>query len=176
MNVTARSADIKRNEVVDMSNKEDNPRIVYAEIIDMPHHQASDRNHMSLYDRAAQFAPFAALVGYDEMVKEEARLTDKQAEISDDDLLVLERKISMIADEISEKRHPEIKVEYFEPDQLKSGGKYLTYSGTVKKIDYIEQIVIFYADNGISNGKEILIPRISDIRGELIDLMDNTFD
>ncbi len=159
-----------------MSNKENNSRVVYADIIDMPHHQASDRNHMSLYDRAAQFAPFAALVGYDEMVKEEARQTDKQTEISDDDLLILERKISMIADEISEKRHPEIRVEYFEPDHLKSGGMYLTYSGTVKKIDDIEQLMVFYADNVISNGKEILIPRICDIRGELIDLMDNTFD
>ena len=176
MNATVRSAVTKRNEVVEMNNKENNPRFVYADIIDIPHHQASDRNHMSLYDRAAQFAPFAALVGYDEMVKEEARLTDRQTEISDDDLLILERKISMIADEISEKRHPEIRVEYFEPDQLKSGGKYLTYSGTVKKIDEIEQVMIFYADNGISNGKEILISRICDISGELIDLIENNYE
>ena len=107
MNATVRSAVTKRNEAVEMNNREENPRIVYADIIDMPHHQAGDRNHMSLYDRAAQFAPFAALVGYDDMVKEEARLTDRQTEISEDDWMILERKIGYISDKISEKRHPE---------------------------------------------------------------------
>ena len=61
-------------------SKEPDPRIVYADIIDLPHHQSAKRKHMSLHDRAAQFAPFAALVGYDEMVDEEARLTDRQIE------------------------------------------------------------------------------------------------
>ena len=54
-------------------NKEPDPRIVYADIIDLPHHQSSTHPHMSLYDRAAQFAPFAALTGYDDMITEEAR-------------------------------------------------------------------------------------------------------
>ena len=56
-----------------ITEKEPDPRIVYADIIDLPHHQSSTRPHMSLYDRAAQFASFAALTGYDDMVKEEAR-------------------------------------------------------------------------------------------------------
>lgn len=175
MNVTARSADIKRNEVVDMSNKEENPRIVYADIIDIPHHQSNDRNHMSLYDRAAQFAPFAALVGYDDLVKEEARITDRQVEVSEDDRMILERKIGYITDEISDKRHPEITVEYFEPDSLKTGGKYLDYSGTVKKIDSVENKIIFYAENGILNGKEILISRIRDIYGEQVNFLENNY-
>ncbi len=175
MNATARLAVIRRNEVVEMNNIEKDPRIVYAELIDKPHHQASDRNHMSLYDRAAQFAPFAALVGYDEMVKEEARLTDRQIEVSEDDWMILERKIGYIADEISEKRQPEITVEYFEPDPLKAGGKYIKYSGTVKKIDSVADKIIFFADNGVLNGKEILISRIRDVRGEQIDLFENNF-
>ncbi len=54
-------------------NKEPDPRIVYADIIDLPHHQSSTHPHMSLYDRAAQFAPFAALTGYDDMITQEAR-------------------------------------------------------------------------------------------------------
>ncbi len=57
-------------------NKEPDPRIVYADIIDLPHHQSSTHPHMSLYDRAAQFAPFAALTGYDDMITEEARKTN----------------------------------------------------------------------------------------------------
>lgn len=153
----------------------ENPRIVYADIIDMPHHQSIDRNHMSLYDRAAQFAPFAALVGYDEMVKEEARLTDSQTEISEDDRAILERKIGYIADEISAKRYPDITVEYFVPDSLKTGGKYLDYSGIVKKIDSVERKVVFFAENGILSGKEILISRIRDIHGEQIDFMVNNY-
>ena len=175
MNATARLAVTKRNEVVEMNIIKENPRIVYADIIDMPHHQSIDRNHMSLYDRAAQFAPFAALVGYDEMVKEEARLTDSQTEISEDDRAILERKIGYIADEISAKRYPDITVEYFEPDSLKTGGKYLEYSGTVKKIDAVEGKVVFFAENGILSGKEILISRIRDIHEEQIDFMDNNY-
>ena len=57
-------------------NKEPDPRIVYADIIDLPHHQSSTHPHMSRYDRAAQFAPFAALTGYDDMITEEARKTN----------------------------------------------------------------------------------------------------
>ena len=57
-------------------NKEPDPRIVYADIIDLPHHQSTTHPHMSLYDRAAQFAPFAALTGYDDMITEEARKTN----------------------------------------------------------------------------------------------------
>ena len=175
MNATVRSAVIKRNEVVEMNIIKENPRIVYDDIIDMPHHQSIDRNHMSLYDRAAQFAPFAALVGYDEMVKEEARLTDSQTEISEDDRAILERKIGYIADEISAKRYPDITVEYFEPDSLKTGGKYLDYSGIVKKIDSVERKVVFFAENGILSGKEILISRLRDIHGEQIDFMVNNY-
>ena len=59
-----------------ITEKEPDPRIVYADIIDLPHHQSPTRPHMSLYDRAAQFAPFAALTGYDDMIVEEVRETD----------------------------------------------------------------------------------------------------
>ena len=56
-----------------ISGQEPDPRIIYADIIDMPHWQSPTRPHMSLHDRAAQFAPFAALTGYHEMVGEEAK-------------------------------------------------------------------------------------------------------
>ena len=57
----------------------EDPRIVYADIIDHPHHQSQTRAHMSLYDRAAQFSAFDALAGYSEMIVEEARLTENEA-------------------------------------------------------------------------------------------------
>ncbi len=56
-----------------ITGKEPDPKIVYADIIDMPHHQSLAHPHMSLYDRAAQFAPFAALTGYEDMINEEAK-------------------------------------------------------------------------------------------------------
>lgn len=156
-----------------MASNKDDPRVVYADIIDMPHHQAENRNHMSLYDRAAQFAPFAALVGYDEMVKEEARLTDDEAPLSESEMDVLNQKLGLIADVIEDRHHPEISVMYFVPDALKSGGSYAEHTGTVKKIDAIEGKVIFYAENGRSSGQSILISRIREIHGELIDYMDD---
>ena len=56
-------------------NDKQNARIVYADIINLPHFQSTKRPHMSLYDRAAQFAPFAALTGFDDMVTEEEALS-----------------------------------------------------------------------------------------------------
>lgn len=56
--------------------KETEARILYGDIIDLPHHQSAEHPHMSLYDRAAQFAPFAALTGYEEMIEEEARRSE----------------------------------------------------------------------------------------------------
>ena len=81
-----------------ITEKEPDPRIVYADIIDLPHHQSATRPHMSLYDRAAQFAPFAALSGYDEMIVEEARETDTGIVLEDWELEQLNQKLTLIAD------------------------------------------------------------------------------
>ena len=77
-------------------NDKQNARIVYADIINLPHFQSQKRPHMSLYDRAAQFAPFAALTGFDDMVTEEARLTDKPIELSEIELETLNRKMDLL--------------------------------------------------------------------------------
>lgn len=156
-----------------MADKKDDPRKIYADIIDLAHHQAENRNHMSLYDRAAQFAPFAALVGYDEMVKEEARLTDDEVPLSESEMDVLNQKLGLITDMIEDRRHPEISIVFFVPDTLKSGGSYTEYTGTVKKVDAIEGKIIFYAENGRSNGQSIQISHIREIHGELVDYIDD---
>lgn len=153
-------------------NEKMNPSEVYGDIINLPHHQAEDRNHMSLYDRAAQFAPFAALVGYDEMVKEEARLTDKELTLSEDERFVLDNKLDFISDLIENKEHPEITVIYFEPDSFKKGGSYKKYSGVVKKIDSAEEQIVFYAENGILNGQTIPIMRVKEIHGDQVNFID----
>ncbi len=61
-------------------NKKDDPRVVYGDIIDLPYHKSDKHPHMSLYDRAAQFSPFAALTGYDEMVKKQEKDTQEKYE------------------------------------------------------------------------------------------------
>ena len=69
--------------------RSDDPRIVYKDIIDLPYRKNPNRKQMSLYDRAAQFAPFAALSGYDEMITEEARLTEEESGLSDYDSRII---------------------------------------------------------------------------------------
>ena len=150
----------------------ENAKEKYADIITLPHHKAANRKPMSLYDRAAQFAPFAALVGYDEMITEEARLTDVETPISESHIEVLDRKLSLILDMVEEKQHPEITVVYFEPDYRKDGGSFLQAQGTVKAIDPIEGRLIFYAANGISDGQVILLSCVRRIHGESVDFLD----
>lgn len=142
-------------------------RKVYADIIDMPHHQSPMRQHMSLYDRAAQFSPFAALTGYDDMIKEEARLTDDMKELSETDFETLNQQIALISKEIEERNHPEVTVTYFIPDKLKSGGRYEKVSGTIKRIDSLDRRLILYGENMISDGLSINLSMIYGIEGEL---------
>jgi hypothetical protein len=150
----------------------ENAKEKYADIIGLPHHKAEKRRPMSLYDRAAQFAPFAALVGYDEMITEEARLTDAETPLSESDIEALNRKLSLILDMVEEKQHPEITVVYFEPDYRKDGGSFLQAQGTVKAIDPIEGRLIFYAANGISDGQAIPLSCVRRIQGESVDFLD----
>ena len=150
----------------------ENAKEKYMDIIGLPHHKAVNRKPMSLYDRAAQFAPFAALVGYDEMITEEARLTDSETTLTEGDIEVLNRKLSLILEMVEEKQHPEITVVYFEPDVRKDGGSFLQAQGIVKAIDPIEGRLIFYAANGISNGQVISLSRVRIIQGESVDFWE----
>ena len=75
----------------------------YADILHLPHHQAADRKHMSMYDRAAQFSPFAALTGFDGVIAETGRLTDRKIELSESDKVLLDQKLTLI-DEVAKYR------------------------------------------------------------------------
>lgn len=96
---------------------------------------------MSMHDRAAQFSPFAALVGYDDAVAETARLTDSKIELTEDQAADLNDKMNMLLDRISEQ--PEIKVTYFVPDEKKSGGRYVDKQGIVRIFDEYSQELVF---------------------------------
>ena len=113
----------------------------YDDIINLPHHVSKKRPQMSIEQRSAQFAPFAALTGYDEAVKETARRTDKRIELDDGQKEILNNKLLYILENIDIK--PEITFTYFVPDKRKSGGKYIEKTGIIRKIDMVEQYVQF---------------------------------
>ena len=147
-------------------------RIVYADIIDLPHHQSDRHPHMSLHDRAAQFAPFAALVGYDEMVDEEARLTDRQIAPGESDLDRLDRKFSRLSALLSAKQHPVVSALVFIPDPRKAGGRYDTVTGRVRKLDLYEKKLILLREGSPAEEISLNMDRILDLSGDNLEEAD----
>lgn len=145
-------------------------RIIYGDIIDLPHHQSSVHPHMSLYDRAAQFAPFAALTGYDDMITEEARETGQRLA---QNLKRLNAKISVIADMLEAGDHPALSFTVFLPDEKKAGGSYEEIKGKVKRIDPVSNAIILFAENEKSDGIKLDPEDIHDIYGEPVDYLDD---
>ena len=157
-----------------IKKKEQKGSIVYSDIYNLPHHQSPTRDHMSLYDRAAQFAPFAALSGYDEMVSEEARQVDNKIELEEAAIELLNQKLALITDVIDDGNKPTVSITYFIPDPLKTGGRYKTTTEQIRKVDPIEGKVVLEKKVGIAGmNMEIQIRDILEIRGELVDYMDD---
>lgn len=137
---------------------------VYDDIINMKHHVSKKHPPMSLYARSAQFAPFAALTGYEDAVKETARETSEKIEIDDEIKNILDSKIQILIEQIRKK--PEVNITYFLQDLKKDGGKYVTICGIINKIDLYNQY-IFLADK-----TEIPINDIIDISGEIFKIYE----
>lgn len=131
----------------------------YEDIVDLPHHVSKKHPQPTMADCAARFAPFAAITGYEEMVLEEARITDDRIELDENSKAALNEKLNMILEFIEEL--PEVSITYFEPDKKKAGGAYITVSGTVKRIDEYEHLVI------MTDGKKINIADIYNLQSEL---------
>lgn len=127
----------------------------YDDIINLPNPTSKKHPRMSLYDRAAQFSPFAALTGHDAAIKETARLTDEKVELDDDTLNRLNEQLNIIRNHIG--TNESVSITYFVPDNRKSGGAYVTHSSTVKKIDEYERVVV------MSDKTRIPIDQISEI-------------
>ena len=120
----------------------------YEKIINLPRPE-SRHPKMSAIDRAAQFSAFAALVGLDEQMDETARIVDSKIELSEDESEILNRKIQILAQKLSED-YPQIKVSYFVPDPHKEGGAYATRIGVVKRIDEVLREILFTDGTKIS--------------------------
>lgn len=129
----------------------------YDDIINLPHHVSERHPQMSMYNRAAQFAPFAALTGHNAAITEAARLTEAEQELSESDAEVLNRKLAYLQS-LDEK--PTISVTYFVPDDKKEGGSYHTATGIVKSVEPDKGVLQF------EDGTCIPVIRIKDIDGE----------
>ncbi|MBQ8904596.1 MAG: hypothetical protein IJY73_10005 [Oscillospiraceae bacterium] len=135
----------------------------YDDIINLRHYSSPARPRMSRMNRAAQFAPFAALTGYAAAVTETARLTDKRHELTEDERIMLSEKLHILSE--NEQDRPVVRITYFLPDIRKSGGSYEAVTGAVRRIDEGEMKIIF------TDGTRIDIADIYDIEG---DVFDNT--
>lgn len=139
----------------------------YDDIINLPRHVSKKRVPMPIQERAAQFSPFAALTGHDAAVKETARITEKRIELDQYIKEELNHKLQILIEKIEE--NPKIKVTYFEPDDKKNGGVYITIIGRIKKIDEYGKIIFMTDDI------EVHIDEIVRIEGEIFKTMELSF-
>lgn len=136
----------------------------YDEIMGLPHHVSRTRPQMPMSDRAAQFAPFAALTGYDSAIKETGRLTDEKIELDEEALTALDMKYQFLMDALDDA--PEVTITYFQPDERKAGGKYVSAVGVVRKVDDFERRIT------MQDGAKIQMDDVLSIDGELFSTLE----
>jgi hypothetical protein len=136
-----------------------NSNFKYKDILNLDYKKSGKRAPMSEYDRAAQFMPFAALSGFGAVINETSRTTAKKHILNEDELRILNEKLNYIIENIS--RKPEVEVTYFIPDSKKSGGRYETFKGRVRRLDTFEKEIIF------TDKSKIKIENIMFISGEV---------
>ncbi len=132
----------------------------YDDIIDLPHHVSPTRRRMSAYERAAQFAPFAALTGYDAAIGETARLTQAEPESDEERTRELDAKLRLLQKMLTEK--PVACVTYFVPDARKSGGAFIKKTGILHAISVSNQSI------GFEDGTEIAMERIVSLESDAL--------
>ena len=132
----------------------------YDDILDLPHPTSKKHPRMSMAARAAQFAPFAALTGYGDAIKETARLTDQQLALDENEKARLNEKLQLLRQHLPGK--PKITITYFVPDTQKAGGSYQTITGFVKKLQEYERRLI------MTNGTIIPLDTIIELYGDVL--------
>ena len=114
----------------------------YEDIIHLPHPTSEKHPRMPMKNRAAQLSPFAALTGYEAIIKETARLTGRRVELDEQQLEELDRRLTVLAARVEqESEHPEAKLTYFQPDRLKVGGEYVTETVRVRRVDPVYRLL-----------------------------------
>ena len=131
----------------------------YDDIINLPHHVSKKHPQISLHDRAAQFSPFAALTGHKAAINETARLTDEKQILSEDVIAKLNEQLNLIKENIG--TNPIVTITYFVPDDIKSGGAYISNTGVVKKINEYNHTVV------LTDKTVIPIEQISEMQSDI---------
>lgn len=131
----------------------------YDDIINLPHWEPQQHPRMAALDRAGQFAPFAALTGYDSMVAEKARLTDSRIELDEEQRLSLDQSLACIVERLAD--HPVLKIVHFVQDSRKKGGRYVTTEGRVQNLELHKRRII------LKGGKSLLLDDI--LQMEILD-------
>jgi hypothetical protein len=132
----------------------------YLKIIGLPHHTSRERQGMSPTSRAAQFAPFAALSGFESEICERGRITERMMEL---DEIEIERLNRVLCELIYCKPDALAEITFFKKDERKDGGKYVCLRGTVKEFDSYERRII------LTDGSAIpieLVVRIEEVVDE----------
>ena len=131
----------------------------YSDIIHLPHPISEKHPRMPMLDRAAQFSPFAALTGYEEAIYETGRLTEEKTELGEEEKAILDRKQRLLLEKLDE--FPALTVTYFVPDEKKSGGRYVTKTGNLKRIDLIQRWML------LTDGTKIPLENVKNIESPL---------
>ena len=133
----------------------------YDDILHLPHPTSKTHRRMSRQDRAAQFSPFAALTGYEAVVKETARLTEKRPVLTEDEVAELDARLRLAME-----LDAEVTVTWFQPDAKKSGGSYVTTTSRVKKADELQRILT------MEDGAQIPIQEVTAVESTIFNRAD----
>ena len=131
----------------------------YAAIAGVPHHVSRVHPQMSMEDRAAQFSPFAALTGYGDVILETQRLTDEKVELDEEALALLDEKYQILMCRMEEQ--PVVQITYFQPDERKEGGSYVTVTGVVRRVDDVMRKITMQDGNEIEMGEILNVEEVS---------------
>lgn len=133
----------------------------YEDIIHLSHPVSTEHPSMPIMNRAAQFAPFAALTGHDAAIKEAGRITQERIQLSESRIDALNEKLHVLAESIAEQ--PKVGIVYFQPDDVKKGGAYVKVSGILKKIDDFKCSLL------LADGTKIAVENILEIDSALFE-------
>ena len=136
----------------------------YDDLLNLPHHTSAVQPAMPMQNRAAQFAPFAALVGYDALIRETARLTDQKVELDESVKAELNEKLRLLLELLPQQ--PEVTITYFQPDNRKAGGSYRTVTKIVRKYRSIDNMLI------MMDGAQIPVNEIVSLDGPCFSIVD----
>lgn len=139
-----------------------NTQLTYGDILFHRHHVSQSRPRMSVHSRAAQFAPFAALTGYDDIISESARFTEDSPDLGESLVSELNDRLVFL---LSRDNPPVATVTYFVPDEKKSGGRYLTFTDRLAKYDPYKRKLLF------ASGLAISVESITDVESDELDML-----